>query len=109
MLLSKVKASLWAMAIVLGGALVSPASTNTPQASQFKTADIPFAFSVGNHHLPAGKYKLERWTTGSPSYYLENMKTGKSLMVNRMTGNDESHIELVFDKNQTGYVLRTVK
>ena len=109
MLVDKVKTNLWAVAILLGGALVSPASTNTRQAPYFKGADIPFAFYVGNHYMPAGKYKLEHWSVGSPSYYLKNVETGKSLMFNRMTGNEENHIEMVFDKNQTGYVLRTVK
>jgi hypothetical protein len=111
MLVNKIKTSLWTLAILSGGAfsLAPSVSANTHQASFFKGADIPFAFYVGNHYMPAGKYKLERWTTGSPAYYLKSMETGKSLMVNRMTGNDERHIELVFAKDQTGYVLQKVK
>jgi hypothetical protein len=110
MLASKMKTSLWAMAVMFGGvfSLVSPASADTRQM-QLRGANIPFAFHIGNHYLPAGKYRLEQWVSGSPSYYLKNVETGKSLMVTCMTGNEERPTQLDFEKDETGYVLRKVR
>jgi hypothetical protein len=110
MLASKNKTVLWAMAVLCGSlvSLVSPASAK-PQQVQIKGATIPFAFHIGNHYLPAGKYRLEQWMTGSPSYYLKNVETGKSLMVIRMTGNEEHSTQLTFERDETGYALKKVE
>jgi hypothetical protein len=111
MLASKSKTSLWAMAVLFGGlvSLVSPASAKPQQQVQIRGAHIPFAFHIGSHYLPAGKYRLEQWMTGSPSYYLKNVETGKSLMVTCMTGNEERPTQLTFEKDETGYALKKVE
>jgi hypothetical protein len=110
MLASKNKTGLWAMAALFGGMIsaVSPASANTWQKTS-KEASVPFAFHVGNHYLPAGKYRLEQETTGSPSYYLKNVKTGKSLMVMCMTGDSKRPTQLIFEKDEAGYALKKVQ
>jgi hypothetical protein len=96
--------------LMLAGAfsLVSNASADPGQSVHIKAASIPFAFRVGNNTLPAGNYKLEQWTPGNPSYYLKNVKTGRSLMVTRLSGNEGHPILLTFEKDNTGYVLKRV-
>ena len=109
MLASKNKTGLWAMAALFGGmvSVTSPASANM-WPKPLKEASVPFAFHVGNHYLPAGKYRLEQEMTGSPSYYLKSVETGKSLMVMCMTGDSKRPTQLIFGKDETGYTLKKV-
>ena len=111
MLANRIKARLRAMALLCGGvfSLVSPASADTRQLWPRDEVEIPFAFRVGHHSLPAGPYRLEPLTPGSPSYYLKNVKTRKSLMVMGRSGQEPRPTQLTFDKDETGYVLRQVK
>jgi hypothetical protein len=110
MLASKSKTSLWAMAVLCGGlvSLGSPASAK-PQQAQLRKVNVPFAFHIGNHYLPAGEYRLEQWINGSPSYYLENVETGKSVMVTCMAGNEDRPTQLTFEKDEAGYTLKKVQ
>jgi hypothetical protein len=111
MLAHRIKTNLWAMTVLCGGvfSLMSPAHADTQQSLYFRSAQIPFAFRVGDHALPAGTYRLEPFTTGSPSYYLKNVKTGQSLMVTCLGGQEQRPTQLTFDKDETGYVLKKVQ
>jgi len=111
MLANQIKTSLWAMTVLCGGlfSLISPANADTRQQGHIRKVNIPFAFRIGNSSLPAGQYRLEQWTSGSPSYYLKNVETGKSLMVTCLGGKEQRPTELIFDKDETGYVLRKVQ
>ena len=89
--------------------LVSTASADPTSPTSAKGANIPFAFRIGNNALPAGKYRLEQWTSGSPSYYLKNVQTGKLLVVTRKPGNGDHSMQLTFEKDNSGYVLKNVR
>lgn len=111
MITNRTKANAGKLMLLFAGAfsLVSTANADPVWPMSVKAADIPFAFRIGNNTLPAGKYRLEQWASGSPSYYLKNVQTGKFLLVTRRPGNGDHPMELNFEKDKSGYVLKNVR
>jgi hypothetical protein len=111
MFLSKVKAMICAGAVALVPAsvfLIAPAAANAFSLEQ--QTSVPFAFRIGNRTLPAGTYKLRQvFETTNLSYYLVNTETGRAAMVSRSFGAGEKPIELIFSKDEEGYVLKKVR
>jgi hypothetical protein len=77
---------------LLGSAIPASAQTNLD-------VNVPFAFSVGNQHFPAGHYRVQ----SKSDYFLSirNVKTASAVVV--MTRPEqgrplESHSRLVFDR-----------
>lgn len=95
--------------LVLSFPLITGLLGATPSAlaqTNQLTATIPFAFSIGNHHLPAGSYSVEQVS----GYALEvrNKKTRNSifLMVRAEDRHDSvSKSRLVFERAGNGMYL----
>ena len=91
-ILSNLLFSLPLTAGLLGSAIPASAQTNLD-------VNVPFAFSVGNQHLPAGHYRVQ----SQSAYFLSirNVKTASAVVV--MTRPEqglhlESQSRLVFDR-----------
>ena len=74
------------------------------------TANIPFDFNVGNHHLPAGTYLFEVGY-GSPAVTLRNTSTGFAEMILAGAGDSEAAGSpvLVFDVIGENHLLADLK
>jgi hypothetical protein len=72
-------------------------------------ANIPFAFSANNQHLPAGRYQVQR--TSDYFLYVRNVESGKAvfLMVRSEEGrNLANYGRMVFDRIGTRSYLTQV-
>jgi hypothetical protein len=87
------------VAVMLGTGVLQAAGHRS------EPVEIPFDFTVQGQHLPAGTYRLQR---GSSDRFaaLVNTRTGKQVQVLKSLGSDGSKTKLVFEHNDSGYVLR---
>lgn len=101
-ILSNLLFSLPLAAGLLAAVPVASAQTNV-------IANIPFAFSANNQHLPAGRYQVQR--ASDYFLYVRNVQSGKAvfLMVRSEEGrNLANYGRLVFDRAGTRNYLTQV-
>ena len=95
--------------IVIAFALAALVTAGTAMAQEHAVkANVPFDFSVGNAHVPAGTYTI--WSTGSTSLIEIRNDSAKVTIFGSGYASDQNaqNGKLVFDKLGDRYFLREV-
>jgi hypothetical protein len=100
-------ATLGAVALAATFSCAFPTSLNAQQ--RLRESEVRFAFRVGSSYMPAGHYVLQQKSSDGSLYSLKHSQTGKSVMVLCPVSDDSRPNRLVFDKDETGYVLAQVR
>jgi hypothetical protein len=84
-------------------------TNNGAYAQTAARADVPFAFNVGNTHMPAGTYKVKRADFDSNFIVVSNLNTGDTVLslFQRETPSHASH-KLIFHHRGNQYVLAEI-
>jgi len=100
------KRKLWQVVGFL--AVLLPASTAVGQTKPGDTiADIPFAFTVSNHTLPAGRYTVTRLSEKALRIF-NSQNRGTFALTNRVEGKAPESGKLVFHRYGNAYFLYEV-
>jgi hypothetical protein len=95
--------------IVIAFALAALVTAGTAMAQEHAVkANVPFDFTVGNAHVPAGAYTI--WSTGSANLIEIRNDSGKvTIFGSGYTSDQKSETgKLVFDKYGDRYFLREI-
>lgn len=101
-MLHKIKLALFALPL-LAASLVAPAF-----AATVSMVNVPFDFSVGTIHMPAGQYTIESETRPA-MVVLTNIKTGRQVQLLRPNGTGWNPPTLVFKRGPNSNVLIAVR
>jgi hypothetical protein len=84
-------------------------TNNGAYAQTAARADVPFAFNVGNTHMPAGTYKVKRADFDSNFIVVSNLSTGDTVLslFQRETPSHLNH-KLIFHHRGNQYFLAEI-
>jgi hypothetical protein len=94
--------------IVAFAAILAQPGVKAQTTGTTVVADIPFAFQINDHHLPAGKYKLE--TEGSDLLWIKgDSGSGVMMVMKDHLNSPSSKGAVVFHHYGNEYFLREVR
>lgn len=76
--------------------ITGPFVTHLVAQSTVQEADVPFAFVVSNHTMPAGKYRVSRTTMNAPVFQLRNADSSIFVQLSRNVDGKPDNPSLTF-------------